>query len=294
MPSLRVLATLLVLATLAVPPSAPRAEPATQYRFAALVGTARRGRWDALPVGECAGRCARALVGTPYVAGTLEAQGPEACRVTLTGLDCMTCVETCLDLARVLARHAGGAPPTFADLRAEVTASRYRGGRVAGYVSRLHYTSEWIAENVARGVLEDVTPALGGERLRVRVGYMSAHPERYPVLRDAPARVDSMRVVEARVNALVLTFVPSARVAAIEPGLRTGDIVAIVTSEAGLDYGHVGLVWRDREGVARFLHASSARHRVVVGERLSAYLAQHPRTDTGISVLRAREVGAGR
>ncbi len=280
---------LLVLATCAPPaPAAPAAgrAGATEARFADLLARAERERWRERPIGEVVGLFGRALAGTPYVAGTREGPGDETCRVLLDGFDCVTCVETCLGLARVLELQPPGSRPGLDELRAAVTRTRYRGGRVAGYASRLHYTAEWIADNVARGALADVTPELGGVPYPVRVSFMSGHPGLYPALRAEPALVESLRAVERYISATPLTYVPRARVAAVEARLRTGDIVAITTSQDGLDYSHVGLIVRDRAGRPRFLHASSARGRVVLDDRLSAYLGRMPAGHTGISVLR--------
>jgi len=280
---------LLVLATGALAaPVAPAGgrEGATEARFADLLARAGREGWREHPLGEVVGLFGRALAGTPYVAGTLEAPGEETCRVILDGFDCVTYVETCLGLARVLELQQPGSRPGLDGLRAAVARTRYRGGRVAGYLSRLHYSAEWIADNVARGELADVTPELGGVPYPIHVSYMTDHPGLYPALHAEPALVDSLRAVERYISATPRTYVPRARVAAAEARLRTGDIVAITTAQEGLDYSHVGLVVRDRAGRPRFLHASSARGRVVLDDRLSAYLGRMPASHTGISVLR--------
>jgi hypothetical protein len=255
-------------------------------RFEALISRADREVWRERPLAQVVGLFGRALEGTPYVAGSLEAPGEEACRVILDGFDCVTYVETCLALARVVKLRPPGSCPTFDDLREAVAFTRYRAGRPAGYASRLHYTAEWIADNAARGVLEDVTPKLGGVPYPLELSLMSAHPQAYPALRAAPALVDSIRAIERRVSTVPRTYIPRERVADIESRLRTGDIVAVTTSQAGLDYSHVGLVFRDRTGRPRFLHASSARGRVVLDDGVAAYLGRGPRSDTGISVLR--------
>jgi len=249
-----------------------------------LLSVAHTQHWDTLAIGERVARFGLALEGAPYVEGTLEGPGPEVCRVTTDGFDCVTYMELALNLART-AHTRDGREPTPADVTRAVTHTRYRGGRLDGYLSRLHYTSEWIADNVARGVLEDVTPSLGGVPFRLNVGFMSAHPERYPALRDHPSLADSMRLIERRINSTRRTHVPRDRVTAIEGKLRTGDLIAITTSIAGLDYAHTGVVVREGGG-ARLLHASSKRGRVVLDDRIGAYLARAPRSSAGISVLR--------
>jgi N-acetylmuramoyl-L-alanine amidase-like protein len=255
-------------------------------RLERIFAVAHAERWDTLAIGESVACFGRALEGTPYVEGTLEGPGPEVCRVTTDGFDCVTFMELALNLART-AHTAGGREPTLGDVTRAITYTRYRGGRLDGYLSRLHYTSEWIADNIAKGVLEDVTPSLGGVRFPLNVGYMSAHPERYPALRDHPALADSMRHIERRINSTRRTHVPRARVAAIERKLRTGDLVAITTSIAGLDYAHTGLIVREGSG-ARLLHASSKHGRVLLDERIGAYLARAARGNIGITVLRPK------
>ena len=253
-----------------------------------LLTTARSQRWDTLAIGERVACFGRALEGVPYVAGTLEGPGPEACRVTTDGFDCVTFMELALGLARTVRT---GREPTAGDVTDAITFTRYRGGRLDGYASRLHYTSEWIADNIAKGVLEDVTPSLGGVRFPLQVGFMSAHPESYPALSANPALVDSMLQVEGRINATRRTHVPRNRVAAIEPKLRTGDLVAITTSVQGLDYAHTGMIVRDSSG-ARLLHASSKGGRVMLDDRIGAWMARAPRSFTGITVLRLTSPGA--
>jgi len=254
----------------------------THSRLESLIATAQVQRWDTLAIGERVACFGQALEGTPYVAGTLEGPGPEACRVTTDGFDCVTFMELALDLARTVRT---GHESTAEDVTDAITFTRYRGGRLGGYTSRLHYTSEWIADNIAKGVLEDVTPSLGGVRFPLKVGFMSAHPESYPALSANSALVDSMRRIERRINKARRTHVPRDRVAAIEPKLQTGDLVAITTSTQGLDYAHTGIIVRDSKG-ARLLHASSKNGRVMLDDRIGAYLARAPRSFTGITVLR--------
>jgi hypothetical protein len=275
------LALLLELASLG---GARAAAPAPTV--AGLLAAAHAQGWDTLAIGESVARFGRALEGAPYVEGTLEGPGPERCRVTMDGFDCVTFMEVALNLARTT-HTAGGREAASEDVTRAITYTRYRGGRLDGYLSRLHYTSEWIADNIAKGVLEDVTPSLGGVPFSLNVDFMSTHPERYPALRDNPALVDSMRHIEHRIHLTARTHVPRDRVAAIERKLRTGDLVAITTSVRGLDYAHTGLIVREGSG-ARLLHASSKRGRVMLDDRISAYLARASSSSIGISVLRPR------
>src|SRR5437762_1637668 len=104
------------------------------------------------PIGKTAAAVAMELLGTPYVGATLELDDRvESCSVNLLGLDCVTLYETSLCFARML-RHDGRTP---ADLLREIQFTRYRGGKLDGYLSRLHYTSDWIYDNARKAVVHD-------------------------------------------------------------------------------------------------------------------------------------------
>lgn len=259
--------------------------PVPMTRVDSLLARAADEGWGELPIGERVARFGLALEGTPYADGTLEGPGPEQCRITMQGFDCVTFMEVALNLARI----SEGTPekvPTLQDLREAVTYTRYRGGRLTDYTSRLHYTSEWIADNEVKGVLEDVTDDLGGEPCDIEIDFMSEHPDSYAALAANPAFVDSIRIIERRISLVPRTCIPKAEVAAVENRLRTGDLIAIRTSIKGLDYSHTGMIVRDANDVPRFLHASSKNGRVFLDGRLSEYLASGPKSSTGVSVLR--------
>lgn len=229
---------------------------------------------------EAAGR---ALIGTPYVGGTLE-QNPrrEFPFVTLLGLDCVTLVETAIGMARIAPRRA----VSGITLVREVERMRYRDGVASDYLSRLHYTSDWFAENQRRGLMTDVAAGWAeAVPTQFAVGFMSANAERYPALKENPAFVPRMRAHEERINRLTFNVVPVPKVAAIESKLQPGDVVMLVTNKKGLDTSHVGLVAVDRNGTRRLLHASSTRKQVILDVRLSDYLKGSPST-TGIMIGR--------
>ena len=44
------------------------------------------------------------------------------------------------------------------DLLAEVRTTRYRGGKMGDFTTRLHYTTDWFVDNEAKGVVKILTP----------------------------------------------------------------------------------------------------------------------------------------
>lgn len=259
------------------------AQSTTPQRFRLMVAKAQEEGWADLPVGDLMAAFAEQFVGTRYVGGTLEQPGPEQCRIDLTGLDCVTFVENILAMARMM--KLGGA--SLEEMEEEVTYTRYRGGILDGYASRLHYTAEWIADNVSKGVVRDITPELGGEPLPIDVHFMSEHASAYPALKTDPSLVPAIAAIERSIRRIPRTYIPTGRIAEIEGRLRTGDIVAIATSKKGLDYAHMGMVLRNEDGCV-LVHASSSQKKVVVDGRVSEVIAA-VRSHTGISVMRPLE-----
>ena len=253
--------------------------------FDRLMARAAAEGWGQLPLGEAMGRFAQALLGTPYVAHTLElGDTVECCVVDLEGLDCVTFFENTLNLARIV--RAGR--PTAAALLEAVRSTRYRDGIQGDYSSRLHYTTDWIWDNARRGHVKDLALELpGAEPFTQQVGFMSAHPEAYRQLHAHPEWVPAIRHFEDLINARPKMFVPLARIAAIEPLLQTGDIIGVATTTPGIDIAHTGMCFKDEQGVARFINASSApsRMKVSLDGPIHQAIAWSPR-NTGIVVAR--------
>ena len=258
----------------------------SSYIYSQTMRRVAAEKWNRLPIGDLMGNIGTLLLGTPYVGGTLEGAGPEICRADLTGLDCVTFFENVLAMARC---SKLGTPSWDAFIK-QITRTRYRDGQLEGYTSRLHYTAEWIENNVAKGIVRDVTPDLGGDVFPIRVSFMSEHPQYYPPLKADTALVGTMASIERRLATTTRYIVPREKIADIEPLLKTGDIVAIATSKAGLDYAHTGLIVREGS-VARLMHASVTKKKVILDVRLSDYIAS-VKSHIGVSILRPIEPNA--
>ena len=229
--------------------------------------------------GEQMVRVAKALLGQPYVAGTLEELPEEKLCVYLTRTDCILFVETCLGLVRA-ARQNGN----FETLANELLQSRYRGGVCTRYEDRLHYTTEWARQGVARGVLEDMTEALGGVRYNHPVHYMSMHPDAYPRMTD----VDAIKAVEDSINAVPSTYIPKNRLKKALKGIRNGDIILFTTTVDGLDVSHCAIAKVDAGEPVRFIHASTAAKKVILEPRTLEEYVTGRKAVTGIQVYRVR------
>jgi hypothetical protein len=230
--------------------------------FDRILAKALDGKWAALPIGECMGRIAKEFEGTPYVGFTLElSKDTEVCSVNLTGLDCVTFFEDTLCFARML-KHAGRKPH---DLLKEVNFTRYRGGKLGDFTSRLHYTTDWFADNEAKNVVKNLAPELPGTApFTQKVGIMTEKPQNYRQLAAHPDLVPKIKKFEDEINARSMQFIPMDKLSGVESMLKTGDIVGVCTTEPGIDIAHTGLIYRDDDGVPHFMDASSSRSKMKV------------------------------
>lgn len=259
-------------------------EATTWYVFDHIISYAKANGFPELALGDVMGKIGKVLIATPYVGGTLEGN-PEMCRVDLTGLDCVTFFENVLGISRILKKGK----TTFDDLIREVTYTRYRGGKLDGYVSRLHYTAEWFSDNEAKKVVKNITQSLGGIEFPVNVSFMSQHPQFYPPLSADPALVQRIADIEHSINSMKHWYIPSNQVKSIEPQLLTGDIVGFATNKEGLDYAHTGMIYRDERNKARLLHASLDKKRVFLDKTISGYIKGVP-SHIGITVVRPNDL----
>lgn len=229
---------------------------------------------------------ARLFIGRPYVAHTLEVNDEERLVTNTRELDCTTLVENVAAMTLCVYRHLY----TWRDFRNTLAELRYRGGRLNGYTSRLHYFSDWIDDNAARENVVEVqqpTPPFDAVQT-LDVHYMSRHPEAYRALARQPRLVADIRAQEDSLTGRQYRYIPKSAVGntkAMRTAVRDGDIIAITCSKPGLDIAHLGFaVWR-ADGL-HLLNASQLHRRVVEEPMtLGQYLARHP-SHTGIRVVR--------
>ena len=260
-----------------------------QEQFNRLVAKAKSEDWKSLPIGERTSAVGSSLVGTRYRHFTLEIDNHiEAPSVNFQGVDCWTFFEISLAFVRMLNEPEENWTPER--LLHYIELDRYRGGICTGeYLSRLHYLEDWLHDNEQRGLVEDLTRNLGGSSVPHTAREMSVGWRHYRYLAANRSLLGPLAQMEARVSSRPLYQIPKNRVDRIEPKLRNGDIIGIVSRDGRHLYStsHVGLAVRMPDGVLHFLHASAPNNygRVVIDSRLSTYLNRY-RTDSGILVAR--------
>ncbi|NEP90118.1 MAG: DUF1460 domain-containing protein [Okeania sp. SIO2C2] len=234
------------------------------------------------PMAEIMQAIADYFIGAPYKAGLLDQSNQESLVISLDGFDCVLFVETVLAMARGIAME-DYAYLTFIN---NIRNQRYWKGKMDGYCSRLHYFSEWIADNKRRGTVIDIGVELGGERVNKQLFFMSKNRFKYPQIARNDANYQCIVSMEDSISKLKINYIPYYKISTVYSQLKAGDIVAVATEINGLDVTHTGLVYRNSDGNIGLIHASPAG-KVTVAYDLERYIWN---VESAIGILVARPV----
>ncbi|MEM7013222.1 MAG: N-acetylmuramoyl-L-alanine amidase-like domain-containing protein, partial [Verrucomicrobiota bacterium] len=199
--------------------------------FHAVVKKAQDEKWAELPIGERMVKFGRELRGKPYVSFSLEIDDHiEAPSANMDGLDCWSFFEIALGLSRMISLEKSSYVPQ--DLLDQIEFTRYRAGSCSGnYLERIHYLGEWFFENEARGVADNITQDFDfAQKIEDReLHEMTNLAKHYRYLRENPALVPKMAVLQDQLEQLPVYYVPKDKVKDIEDDLQNGDIIGIAT-----------------------------------------------------------------
>lgn len=228
---------------------------------------------------------AKSMIGIPYRGGTLDVNENESLVVRTDSVDCTTYVETIL--AMYLASKAED--DEYSDFKEALTRIRYRDGVIKGYSSRLHYFSDWVANNEKKGILYEVTSRSNHSQRHFSINYMTKHSGLYRRLKEDSLSVNEMLCVEEKWKNYDMSYIPKELLKEHHNNIDicNGDILALTTNIDGLDVLHLGFaVWVD--GNIHLLHASSLYGRVVLDPMSLYEYLKDRKKHTGIRVIRVK------
>ncbi|UCH66653.1 MAG: DUF1460 domain-containing protein, partial [Ignavibacterium sp.] len=155
------------------------------------------------------------------------------------------------------------------------------------YPSRLHYFTDWIYDNEKKGIVEDVTKQLGGEKMEINLSFMSDHPEYYKQLKENHYFVELIKRQEKEINQRQHYYIPKEKIEEIENNIEDGDLLAFTSTVEGLDVNHVGLAVRMDDGRIHVLHAPNVGSKVHISDKPLSDYVMGIKKDSGIIIARA-------
>jgi hypothetical protein len=208
--------------------------------------------------------------------------------VNFQGFDCVTLVENAFALARFIKSHDPEVLESEARsrelYRGALRELRYRNARVDGYPSRLHYFSDWILDNEAKGLVQEITGELGGVMDYEPIDFMTTHPDAYRQMADA-ATWRAVEETERRLSGIGRPRLPEEEIQTWMSWIQNGDIIAATSTVDGLDVAHTGLAfWQGAE--LHLLHAPLVGEVVEVSRRPLAERILRLEGQDGIRVVR--------
>ncbi len=217
----------------------------------------------------------------PYVAGTLDKNDTEKLVINLREFDCVTFVETVIALANTTA--SGNL--SFDNFASQLQQIRYRNGVIDGYDSRLHYTSDWAYNNVEKNILSAMSQQLGGVLQTKTIDFMTSHPSAYNALKTDDSMLKKIKNTENEINKRKgFYYLPKDKITAKATEIPHMAMIAFTTSIKGLDTTHTGFAFK-KNGKLTFIHASSAKNKVVIDEKTLNDYCQAQKSCTGIMVM---------
>lgn len=287
-------ATYLAPATSTSTPSETMAEakPDSRFRFHCEKDTAEISEMLATlapmrdePINHIVMATAKMLEGRPYVGHTLEGI-PERLTINIDQLDCVTFVENCFAMAMTV-RDGGLSWRQFAR---NIESLRYRGAVQKDYDTRLHYTTDWIGDNIYRGHITDITPTLPDHRSVLKsLNFMTRNRELYPALAN-DSIYDRCRDIEAGFRSIRIPYMTkeAAYQKNVVEMLQDGDMISFVSKKDGLDSSHVALL-RIENGKPYMMHASLKAGKVIFEKApLFDYFKYSKRDSPGWRVVRLK------
>ena len=225
---------------------------------------------------------AKQLLDIPYIAHTLEGD-TEMLTINIDELDCTTYVETVYALARTTLSQR----TTWRDFASNLESVRYRNGEMTDYASRLHYISDWIMNNSARGNVKEITTEFGGCKYIIKtIDFMSKHREYYPAMADSTI-YEKIRNYEIGYRSHRFPYIKKELLYTknIINEFESGDIIAMVTKTEGLDISHLGLVLKENNKLY-FINASMGGKKVQIEKSQFADYMKNNRNCIGVRVFR--------
>ncbi len=191
---------------------------------------------------------AKKLVGTP---SAVRSQILEADTMVFTidvhSFTPLSFISTCLALAKSYQTSSSPNWRDFADMYENIM---FKKGEATDFVSRFLYPSDWIADNIFRGNVTDVTFNLEGLSARKKeksLDYISHHKESFKAFSNQN-NLDRLKMLEMGFRNHQIPYLSNGDLMnpkRFNPQAKDGDLFFLLTPDFNLDSREMGILTRD-------------------------------------------------
>lgn len=156
-------------------------------------------------------------------------------------------ISTCIALAQA---YETSSAPNWRDFADKYEKVMFKRGEATDFVSRFLYPSDWIADNIFRGNVSDVTFNLEGLAARKKeksIDYISHHKDSFKAFNN-PKNYDRIKMLEMGFRNHQIPYISNGDLMnpkRFNPQAKDGDIFFLLTPDFNLDSREMGILARD-------------------------------------------------
>lgn len=197
-------------------------------------------------------------------------------------------ISTCIALAQA---YETSSAPNWRDFAHKFEGVMYKGGKASDFVSRFLYPSDWIADNIFRGNVEDATLHLGSlvwKKKEKSIDYISHHRSNFKAFENE-RNLERLKMLEMGFRNHQIPFISNGDItnpARFKPLAKDGDIIFLLTPDFNLDSREMGILVKDGDNI-RIIQLSPSKDSVTFEDLpLEHYVKRNIKRIQGARIVR--------
>ncbi len=200
----------------------------------------------------------------------------------------LSLISTCVALAKA---YESSSSPNWRDFAEKYENVMFKRGQATDFVSQFLYPSDWIADNIFRGNVTDVTfnlEGLAGRKKEKSLDYISHHKDSFKAF-DKPQNLDRLKMLEMGFRNHQIPYISNGDLMnsnRFKPQAKDGDIFLLLTPDFNLDSREMGILTRDGDKLL-IIQLSPSKDKVTLEELpFEHYVKRNVKRIQGARIIR--------
>ncbi len=200
----------------------------------------------------------------------------------------LSLISTCVALAKA---YETSSAPNWRDFADKYENIMFKKGEATDFVSRFLYPSDWIADNIFRGNVEDATFNLDGLSARKKeksIDYISHHKDSFKAFAN-PKNYDRLKMLEMGFRNHQIPYISNGDLMnsnRFKPKAKDGDIFFLLTPDFNLDSREMGILTREGDKLL-IIQLSPSKDKVTLEELpFENYVKRNVKRIQGARIIR--------